>query len=265
MPLPSAFSLGLKDLLQGLASVHVWSFLGWQEIKQRYRRSVLGPFWLTISTGVLIGAMGPLYGKLLGQQVGDYFLYFAVGFVVWQLIAAIISDSTQVFIAAEQYIKNIKLPFTVHILRMVWKNAIIFAHNFVIVALVLLYFLPSWHWQILLVIPGILAFLINAVWVGILLGLVCARFRDIPPIITSFVQLAFFITPVIWSTPMLGRHKWAAQWNPFFHFLEVVRAPLLGTVPSGLSWIVVLAVTLAGFAVSLALFSRFRSRIAYWV
>lgn len=262
---PTKLALALKDFKDGVFSIHLWPMLGWQEIRQRYRRSMLGPFWLTISTGVMIGGMGPLYGKLFGHDIASYFPYLAVSLIVWLLIANLINDCSNAFIAAEGYIKQIKLPLTVHILRVVWKNLIIFAHNLVIVALVLVFFRPPLGWHLLEVPLGVLMISVNGLWLGLLLGLLCARFRDIPQIITSVVQVGFFLTPVMWKVETLGRHQWVAQVNPLFHFLEIVRAPLLGNSASFLSWAAVFSITAAGYVITLLVFSRFRARIAYWV
>jgi ABC-2 type transport system permease protein len=255
----------LADLRDGFLRAPVWFMLGWQEIKHRYRRSMLGPFWLTISAGALIGGMGPLYGKLFGQDIASYFPYLAIGFVLWQLMSAILIDSGQVFIGAEQFIKQVKLPLTVHVLRMIWKNMIIFAHNLVIVAAVLAFYPPALQWSLLLVPAGMLAIAVNGIWIAIFLGMLSARFRDVPLLVTSLIQVFFFLTPVMWKSEMLGRHQWATDLNPFYHFLEVVRAPLLGLPVNPLSWPVVLGVTVFGFVFTLALFGRFRPRIAYWV
>lgn len=262
---PSRFRLALQDLKDGIGLIYVWPTLGWLEIKQRYRRSVLGPFWLTISTGLMLAFMGPLYGKMFGQPVAGYFAYLAISFVVWILVSGLINDSCTAFIQAEGYIKQTKLPLTVHVMRTVWKNFLIFAHNAVIVVLVLLFVRPGLDWHLLLVPLAVLTIFVNGIWSGILLGLICARFRDIPPIVSSLVQVAFFLTPVFWTPDMLGRHQWAADLNPLFHFMEIVRRPLMGQDPSLLSWGVVLAITVAGFVLMLALFQRFRARIAYWV
>jgi ABC-type polysaccharide/polyol phosphate export permease len=259
------FALAFKDVKDGFCSIYVWPMLGWQEIKQRYRRSVLGPFWLTISTGAMIGGMGPLYGRLLGQEVGAYLPYLGVGLIVWFLIANLINESCYAFIAASGYIQQIKLPLTVHILRVVYRNLIIFAHNLLIVALILVFYQPKLDWTVLLTPIGVGLIALNGVWLGILLGLLCARFRDIPQFVSSLVQLAFFLTPVIWKPEMLGRYRWGAEINPLSYFLEIVRAPLLGEPINLSSWITVLAITFIGYAVTLIAFSRFRTRIAYWV
>jgi ABC-type polysaccharide/polyol phosphate export permease len=135
----SNLTLALADIGSGLRSVHVWPMLGWLEIKQRYRRSVIGPFWLTLSYGAMIAGMGPLYGSLLQQDIASYFPYLATGVVVWFLLSNLIADGCNAFIAAEGFIKQVKLPLTVHVLRVVWRNLIIFAHNAVILLLVLAY------------------------------------------------------------------------------------------------------------------------------
>ena len=261
----SGFAAALGDLKEGFCSIHVWPTLGWQEIKQRYRRSVLGPFWITLSTAAMIGAMGPLYGRLLGQNFGAYLPYLGTGMIVWLLIANLLNESCYTFIAASGYIQQLKLPLTVHVLRMVYRNLIIFAHHLVVIALILFFYPPRLDWTLLLMPVGVAAIAINAVWLGLLLGLASARFRDIPQFVSSLVPLIFFLTPVIWKPEMLGRYRWAADINPVSHLLEVVRAPLIGEAISWQTWAALLATTVAGYLVALIAFARFRTRIAYWV
>ena len=152
-----------------------------------------------------------------------------------------------------------------HVLRVVWKNTLIFAHNCVIIIIVLLFALPPLDWSLLLVPFGVLALLVNAIWFGILLGLISVRFRDIPQLVTSVLQVGLFLTPILWKVEMLGTHQWLAWINPVFHFIELIRSPLMGTGAAPFSWAAVGLITLIGSLTTLVLFSRFRSRIAYWV
>ena len=99
----------LKDLLDGLSMYHLWGRLGWNDILQRYRRSLLGPLWLTISMAVLIGALGLLYAKLFKVDAAEYIPFLAIGFVLWQLISGILLDGCNVFVQSEGIIKQIKL------------------------------------------------------------------------------------------------------------------------------------------------------------
>lgn len=259
------FEKGLRDLRDGLLSLHIWPALGWQEIRHRYRRSLLGPFWLTISIGVLIGGMGPLYSRLFGQDLGDYFPHLAVSFITWMLLANLINELCTAFTSAEGLIKQTRMPLTIHVLRVVWKNLIIYFHHAVIVVIVLILYPRPFTWSILLVPFAILAIAINAIWAGLLLGMVCARFRDIPLIIAAVVQVMFFLTPVLWRPQALGRYVWAADLNPLNHMLEIVRAPLVDASARASSWLVVIGMAVVGFAVVIPLFARLRGRVAYWV
>lgn len=259
------FGKAVWDVLRGTASIHVWPMLGWQEIKQRYRRSTLGPFWLTISTGALIGGMGPLYGKLFGANLAQYVPHLAVSYILWILLSSLINDACTTFIAAEGLIKQIRMPLSIHVLRAVWRNMLVFFHNAVILLILVLFFPPPLSWHLILIPFGLLFIALNGVWVGLVLGMLCARYRDIPQIVGSVVQILFFLTPVVYRGQSLGRYGWAAKWNPLNQFLEVVRAPLLGGPVTLFTWAMIGAITVLGFAGALALFARYRARVAYWV
>jgi ABC-type polysaccharide/polyol phosphate export permease len=258
-------ALAVQDIWDGARSTHLWLMLGWQDIKQRYRRSVIGPFWLTISNGILIVGMGPLYGRLLQQDTSSYFAYLAISYIIWTLIAGIINDSCSAFIGAEGYIKQVKLPLTVHVLRAVWRNLLIFAHNFVIVLVIFLIYVHDVNWRLWLVPLALIMIAINGVWLGLLFGLLCARYRDVPQIIASLVQVAFFLTPIVWRGEMLGGYEWAVDLNPLYHFLQIARSPLLDAGASSKSWLVAALITAVGFLVTLLVFSRYRARVAYWM
>jgi ABC-type polysaccharide/polyol phosphate export permease len=253
------------DLVSGISSFHIWVMLGWQEIRQRYRRSSLGPFWLTLSMGIQVVAIGPLYGRLFGQDISAYFPYLAVSLVTWHLISNTINEACVAFISADAIIKQQKLPKSIHVLRVVYKNMIIYLHNFVIVGLVLLFYPPLISLDLLLFPLALFFFLINAIWIGMLLGMLSSRFRDIPQIVASLMTVALFVSPVMWKADMLGQRMFLAQINPIFHFLEIMRQPLLGGKIPLFSWYVVIAFTFLGYIVLLAVFTRFRSRIVFWI
>jgi ABC-2 type transport system permease protein/lipopolysaccharide transport system permease protein len=261
----SATRLAVADFARAIALWRLWVSMGWQDIKQRYRRSMLGPFWLTLSMAITIGALGFLYGQLFGIELAIYLPFLTLGFIIWGFISSIITDGCSSLIAAEGFIRQVRLPFMLHALRCVWRNLIMLAHNAVVFIPVVIIFQIWPGWPILLVIPGMVLLTINAVWVTLLLGAVCARFRDIPPIAASLVQVAFFLTPIIWMPELLRERVMFAEANPFYHFVEILRAPLLGIVPQMQTYNVVIGVTVVGWAVTWLFFRRFRCRLAYWI
>jgi lipopolysaccharide transport system permease protein len=261
----SAGAAARSDIISGLALWRLWIRLGWNDILQRYRRSVLGPFWLTASMAVMVVALGILYAELFNQPIDDFLPFFCVGLLVWTLISSFLTESGVLFTGSESYIKQISLPYSVYVYRSSWSKVIVFAHNFVIYFGVLLYF-QIWPGAVaILAVPGLMIVILNGAVAGLCIGMVSARFRDVPQLISSIVQIVFFVTPIFWKPESLKGRAYVVDFNPFFHLLEIVRAPLLGTVPSAGSYFAVLLITLVNVAVTGVVFTRFRSRISYWV
>jgi ABC-2 type transport system permease protein/lipopolysaccharide transport system permease protein len=259
------FKSAWGDVIDGARLWPLWGTLGWNEILQRYRRSTLGPFWLTASMAVMVIALGVLYAELFRQRIDDFIPFFCVGILAWNLIASYLTESGTLFTASESYIKQISLPFSVYVFRSGWAKLIIFAHNFVIYFGVLIYF-RIWPGSVaLLAVVGLLFVALNGACASLTIGMVSARFRDIPQVINSVVQILFFVTPVMWKPDALKGHAYITEYNPFFHLLQIVRAPLLGQLPTAANYMVVVLVTILNAALALYLFGRFRGRIAYWI
>jgi len=258
--------LALDDVRQGFARRDLWLLLGWHDIRQKFRRSLLGPFWLTISTAILLVALGLVYSAIFKLNLSEYFPFLAAGIVTWSLISSLVIEGCQTFIGVEPMIKQIRLPFTVHAFRVVWRNILVFLHNIVIVIVVVLIFaqLPGLV-SLFCLLVGLGLLMLNGVWVCLLLGLICTRFRDMPPMIGSLIQLVFFVTPIIWHPSLLAGRQRIVNFNPFYHFIELLRAPMLNTVPTVETWAAVIAITVVGWLVTVLAFWRYRRRIAYWI
>ena len=261
----SAAELALLDVVEGARRWELWVAMGVQDLKRRYRRSILGPLWLTLSLAILVAALGLLYGRLLNVPLDRYVPHLALGFIAWQFIQGVVTDSCNVFILHKGWITNARWPLSLFVYKMVLQNTLMMAHNALVYVGVAILFgifagLPG-----LLIIPGLALVFVNAVWVGLLFGAVCARFRDIPQIVQSIMRVAFFVTPVIWMPDQLGARAHLALYNPFTYFVELIRAPLLGQVPPVQTWLLALAVTAVGCVVTWLFFVRFRGRVAYWL
>jgi len=255
----------IADLIDGLRYWELWSTHGWNDIRQRYRRSIVGPFWLTISMGMMIGGLAYLYAGLFGQSIDTYLPYVAVGMIVFNLISGIAQEGSLTFIASGRIILQTKAPLSVYVYQMLWRNLLIFAHNMCIYLVLLLFVKVNIGLASLLAIFGLFLILLNGVWVGIALGALSARFRDVPPIVASVMQIAFFLSPVFWTPEALKGREAFVQFNPFYYLLEVVRMPLLGEVPSLNIWLIVIAFNVVSALVAIMFFARYRARISYWV
>jgi lipopolysaccharide transport system permease protein len=254
-----------KDLADGLRMHRVWTMLARMDIRQRYRRSILGPFWITIAMIVWILAIGPLYSRLLGIGSRDFIPYLAMGIITWGLLSGVILEGAAAFVGAEHLVRSMKLPYTVHVMRVLQRNLIVFAHNLLAFVPFMLWLgiRPQWHW--LWALPGVVLIMLAALPTAFLLGTLSARFRDLQQMIASIVQLAFFITPIFWKPELLGAHAWVADWNPFQLMLEVVRRPIVEGLPPVVTYERIGLLLLLLCALATPFFIRYRRRLAFWV
>ncbi|WP_151641544.1 ABC transporter permease [Corynebacterium sp. 11A] len=266
------FAAAWSDLMRGAQQNELWLQLGWQDIKQRYRRSVLGPLWITIATGVMALALGLLYSVLFRIPLAEFLPHVTVGLIMWNFISGCIREGSEVFIANEGLIKQLPSALSVHVYRLVWKQTLFLAHNLVIWVILILIFPRSLGWELLLAIPAMVLLLLNGVWVAMFFGIVSTRFRDISPLLEALTQLLFYVTPIVWTTQTLkdqggqveGRAR-LAELNPLYHYMEVIRAPLIGAPLPVYHWWVVLGFTAAGLILALLAMRTWRYRVSYWV
>lgn len=240
--------------------------LGWFDIRLRYRGSMLGPFWLTLSTAVMVAALGVLYSRLFNMELHDYLPFLALSLVLWGVLSTVIGEACTCFTSAEGTIRSMRMPFTLHPMRVVVRNLIVLGHNVVVILAVYFWFnnWPGWH--ALMAIPALLLWLIDGLAVCFLLGPIGARFRDIPPIIASVIQIAFFVSPIIWKPELLKGTALELLWlNPFFTLLEIVRGPMLGETVTLHVWASALGYSAVLIGLAWVLFSRTRARLAFWV
>lgn len=253
------------DLIEGLKLWELWSTLGWHDIRQRYRRSFVGPFWLTLSMGVMVAGLAYLYAGMFGQKVEGYLPYVAIGIIVFSLISTIASEGAQVFISSSSLILQLRAPLSIYVYQMLWRNLLIFAHNICIYVVVLMFVKVPIGFNSLLAVPGLFLVILNGVWVSVALGSLSARFRDVPPIVTSILQVAFFLTPIFWLPDSIPDRQIFVYLNPFYYLIEIVRMPLMGKTPPLFIWAVAIGMNLGCALIAALFYARCRERIAYWV
>ena len=245
---------------------NMWFLLGWYDIKQKYRRSLIGPFWITISTGVMVGSIGLIFSTIFKSPVKEFLPYFAVGQIMWLLISLQLNDACTMFVQYQSIIKQISVPLSVHVLRKLWHNFIQFLHNFLIVIAVLIIVGRGFSWESLYVIPALILILALLFLLSVILGIVCTRFRDVTQIVAVFLQIIYFFTPIFWMRKILpDKYSWITDFNPFFHMIELIRAPLLGFGPAAYHWIYMLIYIAVSAVVAFYFMKRFRYKVAYWL
>lgn len=240
-------------------------YLAWADTKARYKKSVIGPFWPTLTNVFGILGLGLVWGTLLKQDMQTFIPQLTVGLIAWQLIAGALTDGPQTFVRHAGMVRNVSMPFWFFSVRALAKHLINLMHNLVILVSVMLYYKVPLTENTWLVLPGLLLVTLNLYWILHGLGLVGARFRDIELLITSLVPLLFFISPVIYRADQLPAALNVVWLNPFSYMIEAIRTPMLGNAPDILTWYVLIAMLLIGSCFTWIYQRTQGKNLAFWV
>ena len=257
--------LAVREFGRSLASYRLWGALALHDVLGRYRGSLLGPLWITLATSSLIVGMGLLYSQLFESPMDEYIPYLAASIVIWGFLSSAIVESCDAFTGSSTLVKQTPLPMLVFVWRTLWRALLIFAHQLPVIAVVMLYFNRFLDINFPLALVGILLIGLNLAWIAIVLSIVAARFRDVPQVVISLMQVAMFLTPVFWSAEGIRSGRFILDANPFWHLLEVGRAPWLGQIPDMHHYVVATAILLGGWAFAAILYTVVQRRIVHYV
>jgi len=258
---------GLKDILASFKNFHLPVFLAYSDVRQRYRRSSLGPFWITISMGVTIACIGIIFGNIFKAPIREFLPFLSSGIILWGFISSILTEATTVFPAAEGIIRQLPIPLFTHIARMITRNLYILGHNLVVLPVVYVCVHKPVSFVSLLALPGFFLMVLNLTWMALVISIFCARFRDLTQIVASILQIFFYVTPIIWMPSLLPSRTslMVLEPNPFYHLISIVREPLLGIAPSVSNWLFSIGLAIVGSFFSIIFFNIYRKRISYWL
>jgi lipopolysaccharide transport system permease protein len=259
-------TIAIADLLLGIKNIHVAHLLATQELLQRYKRSTLGPFWMTIGLVIWLVTVSFVFSKVFQLNLITYLPHVACGLVIWNFISQTLSDSSVCFMNNQEYLRSAPLPLSLFVYRTVLYNLYVAAHNVAAIGVIIIALRGEASLGAILALPGIALVALNVGWMGTILSIVCARFRDLPQVVANFLQVAFYLTPIVWLPSLLRpSDQWLLAPNIFHYLIEVIRAPILGGELHLSYWIVSVLAAVLGWAAAVICLAKYRARISYWI
>jgi ABC-2 type transport system permease protein/lipopolysaccharide transport system permease protein len=234
----------------------------------QYRKTIVGPLWVVMGPTLFITTLGLLFARVGGADLEIFLPHLTVGLISWTLMSGFVIGSTTVFRRAKAQIMQGGMSIVDIVTVDVCRTVVIFLHQVIIVVVVFYLHDIPYTMSSLLALVGLLLLIANGAWLTMLFGMLGARYRDLQEVITAIMRIAFLATPILWMPSSTGRGGVMSAfltYNPFYHFLEIVRAPLLGNPIAPESWTVALSVTALGFLVTYLFYNRVVMRIALWV
>jgi ABC-type polysaccharide/polyol phosphate export permease len=240
-----------------------WISQSYLEIKIKYRRSVIGPWWITLSTGIIILGLSLVFSGLFNMSASEIIPWIAVSLVIWNYIQMVINDATTLFEVAP--LGTFKLnPLDIVSIN-VFKNIMMFCHNFVIIIFIIIFFKIPVQLISFTFLYGILIILITSISVEIIIATLCLRFRDFVQIVQSLLFLTFIMTPIFWKPEILeGRRSFLVDYNILYHYIETIRSPILYQVINFKSVLIASIATILLVVVAYITFNRTIHKLVYW-
>ena len=251
-----------RDVVRSAKLWHIWVRLGVQDVRHKFRRSTVGPAWIFLNLGVMIAAIGIIYGRLLGQNLHEFIPYLTAGLVIWGYLTLTISEGAHAFVNSEGYIKQISLPIYVYVFRAGVNVGLTTLISFVVFIIVGVAYQIPLGIGTLWAVPGMLMLMAISLMMICILAHMHARFRDIAPMASVGMQMAMYVTPIMFPAEMLRsrRMTWVVDFNPLYHMVEIVRRPLVAAQPAAMenyaAAALVLVVLMAGAAGVIAYYRR---------
>ncbi len=249
-------------------SIHMytlWSNLALEDLRDRYRRTVLGLMWIVASFALFVLVKVLVFGQLTAASRAEFGVYVTVGFGLWAFINSMVMDACTAYMHARPWILATSTPHPVFLLQAVFRNWMVFAMTMLVMALALYWKPAPWSIRAWSVLPALAMLFLTSIWLAAILAPLCVRYRDLHHTVQTGMRLIFFATPILWMPTQRGSLALIAKYNPISLFIAIVRDPLMyDRIPMG-SWAVVLAFNAAGMALGVAVYAATRRRVAHWI
>ena len=234
----------------------------------RYRRTALGPLWLLVGPSLFIALLGYLYAEIGAASPEVFIPHLTIGLITWTLVSSFLTGSATIFQRNRPQLLHGGQSLDDIVMIEAMTTLLTFLHQLpIIVVVFLIYSVPVTFFGLTSLI-GLALLIANGIWLTHFFGILGARYRDLAEVVQAIMRIAFLATPIIWI-PSQGARGGAMGgflvFNPFYHFLELVRAPLLGKAVEPLSWAVVLFITLMGFAIARLMMARYARFVPLWI
>jgi homopolymeric O-antigen transport system permease protein len=272
---PGSSWTDLPALLPGPASllltaplkhVELWTGLGWSDIVQSYRRTLLGPFWITLNLAIFTFAITLVYGALFGARTDSYAAYVVCGMIAWMWISALMTDLGNTFVQSAPFLKSTPMDKALFIWASVFKQSIILAHHLIVYVALVLVGVIHLHIYTLLAIPALAVLFLLSIPITATMAILFARYRDLQRLLSSLMILIMMTTPIFWLPSMLtGWRSALVVFNPIHYLVEFVRRPLLGQAPDMTAVSIVLLMTIAVWIAGPLIYKRYEKYVVFWI
>jgi len=238
------------------------------EIKIRYARTSLGPWWQTINMLVLSLVLSFVFTKVFNAPSEEYVPFLIIGLIFWNFLQGILVESSVCLVHSRNLILNSTNPIWIYPFKLVFRVLIQFLHHALLIPIVVYYFKIDFNLiSIVSFLTGMFVSIFIMLQMASILSILGSRFHDLEQVVTNIVQVLFYATPIIWMPSLVLGREFYMEYNPFYHVINIIRIPVIdGDMQIWQSSLVV-SIALLGCLILLNyyIYRRFSKMVSYWV
>lgn len=235
------------------------------DIKERYIRSIIGPFWITISMLLTIICLGIVFNYLFKQSLSEFFPYLGTGLIFWNYINSTILEACKIGQENRGNLKNYNISYDFYITKHVIKQTFVLFHHLIIILLIILWFGIDIELNIILIAISLTSSSVLLFYLSKIVFYLSTRFNDLEQIIMSLLTFSFYLTPIIWKKKFLSDYQYLVDYNPFYHIIHIFRSLLLNEPMYFKSLFIVIAMTFVLFIVSFIVEKKLKKQLIFWI
>lgn len=257
----SDLTAAVNDLRSAWRMRAVAIALASEDVKDLYRRTFLGPIWLLVSYILFVASIAWVVGGVDGTP--HYIAFVACGLLIFNFMSEVLGESSNLFQRESAFIKGSTLPISIYVMRLTSKTLMrsVFPLVGAIGFILLSGLTPTLSWGYALL--GIVLLVLATPAVATVFATLGVVLPDMHFIVQNVLRLAFFLTPIFWDHAGDPIRKFFFYWNPFTHFINIVRSPIMTGDPAEFSWLIAGVLTLAAWVLAIILLGRYRDRIVF--
>ena len=261
----SPWSAAWRDWARAVRVPALWMNLAVEDLRERYRRTVLGVAWIAISFALFVGVKVFVFGQMASATMREFAIFLTIGFGGWTFFSAMVADACNAYLHSRAWILGTAVPYPVYLLQATLRNWLVFALILLVVAVALAWKPTPWTPAALSALPALAAYFVTSLWLCALLAPLCVRYPDLHHAVQTGMRLMFFITPILWMPGSSGVLAELARFNPMTHYLAILREPLLYDRIPVASWGIVVAINAAGVLAGSAVYATTCRKVAFWI
>lgn len=237
-------------------------FFTWRDVKVKYKQTALGIIWVVLQPLLMVGIFSLFFSHALNiaPTKTPYPVFAFSGLLLWNFFSSSINAAGSSMLTNATIIKKIYFPRIIIPVSSILVSFIDFAVAFIVFLFVLIYFQIQIDFIGLLILwpLAICLMFLGTLGISCWLSALTVKYRDFRHVIPFGLQLALFVSPVIYPTSIVGSGSvsYFLAANPMYAPITLFRAPFMPNSTDGMLLLISILSTFVFLIIGILYFKK---------